>query len=113
MVMILPAPALPRHARLCPMPCCGVGPGVQLHGKGITNALMFRSWFPGEPLALAPGAGTNGVLPAKDTWFDGSCGFPTTTTLAGSAPPVQFICGLVEVVPEKENVGALTRRLLR
>src|ERR1051326_2982907 len=35
----LPAPALPKQDIDCPMPCCGVGPGVQLHGNGITNTL--------------------------------------------------------------------------
>src|SRR5690242_17599415 len=43
MGMMLPAPALPKHDRDCPMPCCGVAPGVQLHGYGITNALSLRS----------------------------------------------------------------------
>src|ERR1044072_8966859 len=62
-VTMLPAPALPKQESDCPMPCCGVGPGVQLHGKGITNTLSFRSWLPGVPLTLAPAACTNGVLP--------------------------------------------------
>src|ERR1035437_6409714 len=100
----------------CPAPCCGVGPGIQLHGLGITKTLSFRSWLPGVPLALAPGDCTSGVLPAKDTWPEGSCGFPTTSILAPSYPPVQFICGLVVVVPVKEVLempGTPTRISLR
>src|SRR3954452_23467350 len=62
-----PAPAFPKHDMDCPTPCCGVGPGVQLHGFGITNTLSFSSWLPGVPLAFAPGEGTSGVFPTKDT----------------------------------------------
>src|ERR1700674_1265063 len=54
--MRLPAPAFPKHDMDCPMPCWGVGPGVQLHGLGITNTLSLRIWLPGVPLELAPGA---------------------------------------------------------
>src|SRR5437764_13503596 len=109
----LPAPAFPKHDIDCPTPCCGVGPGVQLHGFGITKTLSFKIWLPGVPLALAPGACTNGVLPAKLTCPDGSCGLPTTSILAASAPPVQFIWGLAVVVPEKEIPGTPTRMSLR
>src|SRR5436190_22144249 len=63
----LPGPAFPKHDIDCPMPCCGVGPGVKLHGFGITNTLSFSSWLPGVPLELAPGDCTSGVLPAKLT----------------------------------------------
>src|SRR5437870_9982549 len=94
--MMLPAPAFPKHDIDCPTPCCGVGPGAKLHGYGMTNTVSLRSWLPGVPLALAPGACTSGVLPAKDTWLDGSEGFPTIAILAPSAPPVQFICGFVD-----------------
>src|SRR5450759_5917405 len=111
--MMLPAPALPKHDMDCPTPCCGVGPGVQLHGFGITKTLSLRSWLPGVPLAFAPGDCTSGVLPANDTWPEGSCGFPTTSILAASAPPVQFIWGLVDVVPEKVNPGTATLMSLR
>src|ERR1700682_6147432 len=52
----LPAPAFPKQDIDCPTPCCGAGPGVQLQGFGITNTLSLRSWLPGVPLALAPGA---------------------------------------------------------
>src|SRR3954452_18545821 len=41
--MMLPAPALPKHDTDWPIPCCGVGPGVQLQGIGITKAASFRS----------------------------------------------------------------------
>src|ERR1041384_1446032 len=41
--MMLPAPAFPKQESDCPMPCCGVGPGVQLHGNGMTNAASLRS----------------------------------------------------------------------
>src|ERR1700730_16146540 len=51
----LPAPAFPKQDIDCPTPCCGVAPGVKLHGNGITKALSLRSWLPGVPLALAPG----------------------------------------------------------
>ena len=111
--MMLPAPAFPKHDMDCPTPCCGVGPGAKLHGYGMTNTVSLRSWLPGVPLALAPGACTSGVLPAKDTWLDGSDGFPTIAILGPSAPPVQFICGFVDVVPVKEIPGAATRMLLR
>src|SRR5258708_37862393 len=84
--MMLPAPALPKHEDDWPMPCCGVGPGVQLQGYGITNTLSLRIWLPGVPLALAPGAPTSGVLPANETWPEGSCGFPVTTMRAASFP---------------------------
>src|SRR5438270_6331520 len=96
------------------MPCCGVGPGVQLHGNGITKAASFRSWLPGVPLTLAPGACTIVVLPpTNEACPEGSCGLVTIFTLAPSKPPVQFICGLVVEVPEKEIPGAPTRMLLR
>src|SRR5437016_1075067 len=52
----LPPPALPKQDMDWPIPCCGVAPGVQLHGFGITKTLSFRIWLPGVPLALAPGA---------------------------------------------------------
>jgi hypothetical protein len=52
-------------------------------------------------------------LPANDTWPEASCGFPTTSILAPSKLPVQFICGLVDVVPEKEMPGTPTRISLR
>src|ERR1039457_1939360 len=65
--MRLPAPALPEQDIDSPMPCCGVAPGVKLHGYGITNTLSFMSWLPGVPLALAPGAYTSVVLPANDS----------------------------------------------
>ena len=84
--MMLPAPAFPKQDCDCPMPCCGVAPGVQLHGKGITNTLSLRIWLPGVPLALAPGAWTSGVLPANETWPEGSWGLPVTTMRAASFP---------------------------
>ena len=46
--------------------------------------------------------------PTNDTWSDGRAGFPVTSILAASADPVQFIWGLVEVVPEKEILGTPT-----
>src|ERR1035441_6185534 len=67
-LMMLPAPAFPKHSMDCPTPNCGVAPGVQLHGKGIVNTLSLRIWLPGDPLTLLPTPGVaSGVTPANDT----------------------------------------------
>src|SRR5260370_41524902 len=51
--MMLPGPAFPKQDSDWPVPFCGGGPGVKLHGNGITNALSFRRWLPAGPFAVA------------------------------------------------------------